>query len=97
MEATNDSDTDLSTQLSQLFRREFKRSEGMFSSERKIMNRDYLTAYSATARGDSKKMWNILADELKKYDEHVTAAQRDDANSVLVFVRYDLLLLMSVE
>ena len=56
------------------------------------MINDYLTIYSATDSGDPKRMWSILADELKKYDEHVTNFQNDNINSVLVFVsRYFLI------
>lgn len=48
---------------------------------------------SITDREEAKNMWSTYTKEVNKYDESVTTAQRDDANSVLVFVRYDFLLL----
>jgi len=48
---------------------------------------------SITDREEAKNMWSAYTKEVNKYDESVTTAQRDDANSVLVFVRYGFLLL----
>lgn len=40
-------------------------------------------------------MWSIYQGEAEKYDKAVTGAQKEDANGVLVFVRYNLLLVLS--
>jgi len=62
------------------------------SSQRKILNHDFLTNFSSTASADSGKMWSIFAEEIKEYDENVTNAQNVNIDSVLVFVSHDLLI-----
>jgi hypothetical protein len=41
-------------------------------------------------------MWHIYGEEAKKYDDAVTEAQKKDADSVLVFVSYNLLIVSSL-
>jgi hypothetical protein len=40
-------------------------------------------------REEANKMWLMYTKEVDKYDEQVTSAQKDDANSVLVFVGHN--------
>jgi hypothetical protein len=62
----------------------------------KILNRGQLTNRSTADSEGAKKMWSIYTKEVNKYDENVTTAQRDDANSVLVFVSHKFPTLASV-
>ena len=41
-------------------------------------------------------MWSIYEGEAKKYDGELSEAQKRDADSVLVFVRYNLLIVFSL-
>jgi hypothetical protein len=41
-------------------------------------------------------MWSIYKEEAEKYDEAVTEAQKKDADGVLVFVGYNLLIVSSL-
>jgi hypothetical protein len=58
---------------------------------------DVILTTSITDHEEVKNMWSTYTKEVNKYDESVTTAQRDDANSVLVFVRCGFLLLTSIE
>jgi Family of unknown function (DUF6535) len=51
---------------------------------------------SVTARDSKEKMWSIYKEEANKYDGAVTEAQKEDADSVLVFVGYILPIVSSL-
>jgi hypothetical protein len=51
---------------------------------------------SATGSEEAKSMWSIYTDAVKTYEKQVITAQKDDANSVLVFVSHNFSNLTSV-
>ena len=84
-----------SAQLNELFQGEFSCIEGMSLRANSIdvqRRPDIISMTSITDHEEAKNMWSTYTKEVNKYDESVTTAQRDDANSVLVFVRYCFLL-----
>jgi hypothetical protein len=62
----------------------------------KISDCDHLTTCWATDREEAKTMWSIYTKKVNKYDEQVTTAQKDDANSVLVFVSHRIMVVVSI-
>ena len=54
------------------------------------------TQPQSTARDSNRNMWSIYEKEAVKYDREVTEAQKKDADGVLVFVGYNLLIVSSL-